>query len=375
MRWLGVSPWRQHPIWSIMGSERARRGTEMLRPLEWYYAENIPALEVTPSLAPDAPYRGPRIVRSLSPPARNWVWIESGSASALERYAVPRTLSSESKFELAPPRRSQTVGPTATEQFDEITEGHDPLFDEPPGAARPESGLREVPLPRGVKSLEDLRIVIVKVLGPVELEGWLCPPERAMVTELACYLALHHDRRFSGEQLRFALRPDGEHEPSAKTMRTYLSQLRKCLGPDYLSSGGGYEFPWWVDSDFAIFKRTSETERLANRVHSLEFIRGRPFEGVPAATYGWVFSELWISEIETTIVSIAHRIALECLEAGLIEKAEHCVRQGLLGVPQDLSLWELRLRIAAQSSDGALERAKDEAAATLGSDALSSFGR
>jgi hypothetical protein len=229
-------------------------------------------------------------------------------------------------------------------------------------------------LPRGVENLEKLRIVIVKVLGPVELEGWLFPPERAMVTELACYLALHHDRRFSGDQLRFALRPHGEREPSAKTMRTYLSQLRKCLGPDYLSSGGGYEFPWWVDSDFAIFKRTSETHRLENRLHSLEFIPGRPFEGVPAGTYEWVFSELWISEIETTIVSVARRLALECLEAGLREKAEHCVRQGLLGVPQDLSLWELRLRIAAQYSDGALERAKGEAAAAVGPDALTSLG-
>jgi DNA-binding SARP family transcriptional activator len=81
--------------------------------------------------------------------------------------------------------------------------------------------------------------------------GWLEPPDRAMVIELACSLALHRHLRFSGEQLRFAVRPDGEHEPSAKTMRTYLSMLRKCIGPDYVISDGGYSVPWWVDTDFA----------------------------------------------------------------------------------------------------------------------------
>jgi hypothetical protein len=39
----------------------------------------------------------------------------------------------------------------------------------------------------------DLRVVEVRVLGPVEVIGWLLPPERAAVTELACKLDLHRD--------------------------------------------------------------------------------------------------------------------------------------------------------------------------------------
>jgi len=50
----------------------------------------------------------------------------------------------------------------------------------------------------------------VRVIGPVEIEGWRRVPERAIVTELACYLALHPDQAMSGDELRFALRPDME---------------------------------------------------------------------------------------------------------------------------------------------------------------------
>ncbi len=106
----------------------------------------------------------------------------------------------------------------------------------------------------------------------------------------------------------------------------------------------------------------------------MELIRGRPFEGVPSGTYGWVFSELWISQIETAIVSVALSVGTECLESGLLEKAERAVRQGLLAVPYDVSLWELRLRVAAAIGPTALARAKAEAAATLDADLLSSLG-
>ena len=215
------------------------------------------------------------------------------------------------------------------------------------------------------------------MLGPVEVTGWLLPPERAVVTELACYLALHRDRPASGEQLRAAIRPDDEREPSAKTMRTYLSLLRKSIGADYLPSGGGggYRFSWLVTSDWEGFNQMSAEENdLKTRLYALELIRGRPFQGVPSGTYGWVFSELWISQLETAITSVALSVGTECLESGLLEKAQQAVRQGLLAVPYDLMLWRLRLRVAAAIDPSELSRAKAEAAATLDSDSLSSLG-
>ena len=103
-------------------------------------------------------------------------------------------------------------------------------------------------------------------------------------------------------------------------------------------------------------------------------IRGRPFEGVPSGTYGWVFSELWISQIETAIAPVAFSVGTECLESGLLEKADRAVHQGLLAVPYDLSLWGLRLRVAAAIGPTELSRAKAEAAAALDADLLSSLG-
>jgi DNA-binding SARP family transcriptional activator len=196
------------------------------------------------------------------------------------------------------------------------------------------------------------------------------------VTELACYLSLHRDRPASGEQLRAAIRPDDEREPSAKTMRTYLSLLRKSIGADYLPSGGGggYRFSWLVTSDWEGFNQMSAEENdLATRLYALELIRGRPFEGVPAGTYGWVFSELWISQIETAIALVARSVGAECLESGLLDLAQRAVNQGLLAAPYDLSLWELKLRIAAALGPTPLARAKADAAASLDPDLLTSL--
>ena len=159
-------------------------------------------------------------------------------------------------------------------------------------------------------------------------------------------------------------------------MRTYLSLLRKAIGADYLPSGGGggYRFSWLVTSDWEGFNQLGAQENdLATRLYALELIRGRPFQGVPSGTYGWVFSELWISHFETAIKSVALSVGSECLEAGLLEKAQRAICQGLLAVPYDLTLWELRLRVAALLSPTELARARAEAAATLDSDLLSAL--
>lgn len=368
MSWLRVLPWRQHPRWAPLGTERCRVGNEVLRPLEFYDPKNIPAPDLA-ATSTAAAYGGPGIVRSASSAAGSWVWIDSGSAEATQRFAVPSALDPPAPKSLAPAPAVRATSVVAPVEGDGSAQGYDPVFDDTPAAPRA-GDLNDVVLPRGVDSLDDLRIVIVNVLGPVEVQGWLVAPDRAMVTELACYLALHRGRSFSGEELRAALRPDAEHEVSAKTMRTYLSMLRKCLGPDYLSSGGGYGVPWFVDTDFAIFERSLSIAFSATDPQILEYIRGRPFEGVPAGTYGWVFSELWISQIETRIVAAVQRLATLCLDTGRIDQADYCIRQGLLGVPQDLSLWELRLETATRAGAGALDRARKEATAALGPDAL-----
>jgi hypothetical protein len=214
----------------------------------------------------------------------------------------------------------------------------------------------------------DLRI---RVLGPVNVSGWALPPERAIVTELACYLALHSGRRLTGDELRVALWPDPDKEPSAKTLRSYLSLLRKAVGTANLPSAGGsgYGIGERVTTDWDEFRQLAGAEGLEPKLQALELVRGRPFAGVASGTYAWVFAELWVSDMEIQIGQLALQVAGLSLERGDHETAVRALRQGLLGAPSDLALWKSYLSVAGALSPGRLERAEAEARAALGLDA------
>ena len=211
----------------------------------------------------------------------------------------------------------------------------------------------------------------ILILGPVESRGWVSPPERAVVVELACYLALHRERPVTGESLRAALRPDGSKEQSAKTLRTYLSMLRKALGPDALPSrpSGGYQLASWVTTDWQRFLELSRSDDVDDALEALSLIRGRPFEGVPSGTYAWVFSEFLVSDMEVTTASVVTRAVEKLVQADDLERALGAVRHGLRAVTGDYGLWEIYLSVAAQASPAALSRARSEARAGLGDDA------
>ena len=211
----------------------------------------------------------------------------------------------------------------------------------------------------------------ILILGSVEAQGWRSPPERAVVVELACYLAMHRERPVSGESLRAALRPDGSKEQSAKTLRTYLSMLRKALGPNALPSrpSGGYQLASWVTTDWERFVELSRSDDVDDALEALSLIRGRPFEGVPSGTYAWVFSEFLVSNMEVAVASVVTRAVEQLVQADDLERALSAVRQGLRAVTGDYGLWELYLSLASQASPAALTRARSEARAALGDDA------
>jgi hypothetical protein len=218
---------------------------------------------------------------------------------------------------------------------------------------------------------EPQRAVEIQFLGPVETRGWRSKPERAVVLELACYLALHRERPVSGERLRAALRPDGSKEQSAKTLRTYLSMLRKALGPDALPSrpSGGYQLAEYVTTDWERFIDLSRSEDLDDALTALTLIRGRPFEALPSGSYAWVFSEFLVSEMEVAIASVTTRAVGQLVDARDLKRALDALRQGLRAVTGDYGLWELYLSVAAQTSTAAVYRARREARAALGDDA------
>jgi len=209
----------------------------------------------------------------------------------------------------------------------------------------------------------------VCVLGPVEVCGWRGIPERAVVVELACFLALHQGRSFSGDELRFALRPNGEAEISAKSLRTYMSLLRNALGSDHVPSGkaSGYSISENVVSDWARFEALSAEEgTVRGLMAALRLVRGRPFAGVAAGTYEWAYSELLVAEMEARIAA-ATKDAVKCSFVGSqFNDALAAARRGLLGVPGDIELWEWYLATARATGVRAWIAALKEASAVFG---------
>ena len=218
--------------------------------------------------------------------------------------------------------------------------------------------------------------VMVRVLGPVEVTGWLEPPNRRVVTELACFLALHPDRNMTGEELRAALWSGdlGTSEASAKSLRNAISMLRKALGNDLVPEaqrGSGYRLAaggacdWTMFSDLVASTQPDETDRLRQ---ALSLVRGAPFEGVAPDTFTWAWTELFVSRMEVAIVSAAKRLGELALVDNDIELSVWAVLQGLSASPYDRALWSAYLNASAQSGRDALERSWTSALAVLGSD-------
>lgn len=197
------------------------------------------------------------------------------------------------------------------------------------------------------------------VLGPVEVIGWIHAPDRAIVTELACYLALHPGRVIPGDELGAALWPDAAREASAKSLHTYMSLLRKALGTEHVpvGSGSGYRIGDEVTTDWLRFRDLTGPRASPDQLENgLELIRGRPFAGAPPTSFGWVFSELLVSEIEVAVVDVTRRLIEAHSAIGDLAGASWTVRRGLLAVPTDFGLWGLRLALADRQGRDELTR-------------------
>lgn len=254
-------------------------------------------------------YDGPYVhSRQVDATGRPWVWIANGLRPAEQRFSVPTDL-------------PVTVAGLVL--------------------ARPEPGPPSAP--------EAPPRPTVRVLGAIEVENWPATPDRAMVLELGCFLALHPGRTYSGDELRFALRPDADKEISAKSLRTYISLLRSALGPDLVPSAtaSGYSISPNVGSDWAEFVELSGVGASKEQLWAaLELVRGRPFEDAPPGSYGWIYSELLMSEMEERIAAVTVRLASKLIVDFRFEDALAACRRGLLGVPNDQTVWERYLASA-----------------------------
>ena len=219
------------------------------------------------------------------------------------------------------------------------------------------------------------------VLGPLGADG-LKPSDRRVTEELFHYLVLHDSHRRSAEQVLVRLRPDlgPDEDLSRKTIHTYLSELRACVGVEHLpsaTSAGGYLL-LDVTSDWADFVNldrladvTSGPEAWALRKEALALVRGVPFADLPADAYPWVGAEHLVSTMTTAIARCAGRLATELLEAGDALGAEQAARSGLRGAPEDFALWRLgALAIDARRDRSALRLWMADAATHLERDEI-----
>ena len=221
----------------------------------------------------------------------------------------------------------------------------------------------------------------INVLGPVEVRGWLITPTRKILTELACYLALHQGRPVSGEALRAAMRrtSDDAAELSPKTLRNSMSELKRLLGPELFphSRGVGYGLSGPLRCDWLTFKElvaeadVPGTDPPAALRSALSLVRGCPFADVD---FGWAAREFLLSEMEGAIRVAAGRLGAHALEAHDFAGALFSFRRGLLASPFDFALWEGALRSAAGVGPDELASTWRDAQATLGDDA-SEFAR
>jgi hypothetical protein len=321
----------------------------------------------------DPTYEGPVIASVDMTTLPTMIWVANGTRSTIDAFRQPGLVAVQHpKLWL-----TASIDETAVDLFieelrkEELRDEQDDLWvDDDEVRVRPSAA--HGPGDTGAID-EECEHVEVRVLGPVEISGWKQAPQRAVVTELACYLVLHADRPVPADELRAAIWPDDAREASAKSLRTYMSLLRKACGPENVPTGtaAGYRIGSGVVSDWAQFQLLTRADAPANQLRSaLEMVRGRPFSGVPANSFGWVFSELLVSQMEVAISEVARRLAAdpEALDT------TWAIQQGLRAVPTDFGLWELRLSTAEIQGGGELARARREAEAALGGDAADLFG-
>jgi hypothetical protein len=222
----------------------------------------------------------------------------------------------------------------------------------------------------------DLPSIKIKVLGSVEVDPQLVAPKRNVVLELTCYLALHRRRLVTTEELQIALSGDDGDGPetSAKSVRTYMSELRRWLGADHVPSarGSGYRLAESVTSDWdefgALAHPSSEDpyDQIRSLSEALNLVRGRPFAGT---TYKWVDAELWVSEMEVAISAAARRLGAIGVELGEPAIVFFAGRRAVLACPYDIGLWEMALQGAAGYDATELARTWRDAQVALGDEA------
>lgn len=216
------------------------------------------------------------------------------------------------------------------------------------------------------------RRLVLGVLGPLEVEGLRATIRRKPVLWTLVLLAISEGRPVSVDELRDRLASSEDKEPSAPSVRTYVSYLRTALPegmlPDkggdagYLLAGDDVEVDW--DTFRALAERARRVDgadRLELAGRALALVRGpvlahKTWHGVDQAVY----------HMTVAISDLPAETAAQALRIGRADVAERAGRQGLLGAPGTPKLWQARIDAAKAGSGESVAGIVAQAVADLG---------
>ena len=197
---------------------------------------------------------------------------------------------------------------------------------------------------------------LVGVLGPLTINDR--PPEIDDDTsELLTWLAIHRtgaDAAVLHDLLRPGRVPDG---PAIDHTVAHLDAVLDTSEPAVVRTDDGrFELRDTVTTDLAHcdtllrgLDRHPPPVQARRMYAVLELVRGEPFTDCGA----WAHADGTALRTAGTIIDIAHRLAMQSLTIGDVERATWAVDRGLLAAPMNELLHRDRMRIADMAGDAA----------------------
>jgi len=213
----------------------------------------------------------------------------------------------------------------------------------------------------GAGELPGQQAIVVKLLGPLEVDGTRKEVTAGPLLELIVFLALHPGRTFTSVQIRESIWGLGRRPITANTFRKYLVQFRKAFGTGVLVTDAyRYELTGSVTSDWDLFRAhldtnaatdsgTESTGDLSGPEAALDLVRGPvlhgSFDGKKNSPFSWAIGT--VNDIEDEVTTVSVELALSCLDLDDPQRASRAVAQGIRCADANLRLRMVDLQVAA----------------------------
>jgi hypothetical protein len=197
--------------------------------------------------------------------------------------------------------------------------------------------------------------IVVKLLGPLQVDGTKRPVTAGPLLELIVFLALNPGETFTSVQLQERIWGLGRKPIASQTLRKYMVELRKAFGTGVVVTDVyRYELTEAVISDWALCQAflvsgVAADDVLSGQEDALALVRGPvlhgSFDGKKNSPFSWAVGT--VNDIEDNLTTVAAELALACLDIDDPKRAKQAVGQGLLCSEANLQLRLVDLRVGA----------------------------